>query len=177
MRWTGVLLCVCALWWPASVSASPDIPSSVPRLRPVGPRAVKTLAVGMARSATFQGIVDALERLDVVVYIHVAVQPAGSAAGETRFLGASPLSRFVTITLDRDMMGSALVAMLGHELQHALEVAQSPEVRDRESFKQYFVQHGTPRQTLGEYETRAALEVGGRVRDELATTSPTPVVQ
>jgi hypothetical protein len=61
-----------------------------------------------------------------------------------------------------------LVAILAHELQHAVEVVHAPEVRDPESLERMFsrlaIPHGCPSRC---YETKASIEVEDAVRDEL----------
>jgi len=168
IRW---LVCVLAL-----VGASPawgaSLPASVPRIRPLGESAVLALERGIAHSPTFRELAARLERSDVVVYISVEPRPSAKCPGAIRFVGASRYSRFLHVALDQDLAAKELIALLAHELQHAIEVADAPEIRDLDSFRQHFEQHGFRNQHLQTLDSRVARETGRRVRAELATTAP-----
>lgn len=60
------------------------------------------------------------------------------------------------------------LALLGHELQHALEVAGNPGIRDRASFLQYYEQVGIRHLDPKVLDTEAARQTGERVKQELA---------
>ncbi len=68
-----------------------------------------------------------------------------------------------TVTSWETLLGAIEVVrwLLGHELQHVLEVAQSPEVRTEDAFREFYERIGffSWRNT---YDTNAALEVGAR---------------
>ena len=57
--------------------------------------------------------------------------------------------------------------MLGHELQHALEIAQAPGVQDEASMRRYYERAGAGRSHERGFETRAAQDAGRQVRLEL----------
>ncbi len=169
IRW---LVCVCALLWSATSLGASALPASVPRIRPLGEHAALTVQRGVSHSPTFREIAARLERSDVVVYVSVEPRLPGRCAGATRFVGATPRIRFLHIALDPDLSPKELVALLAHELQHAIEVADAPEVRDLDSFRQYYEQHGFRDQRVGTYDSQAARETGRRVRAELASAPP-----
>ena len=58
------------------------------------------------------------------------------------------------------------MAVLAHELRHALEVGMAPEVQDADTFKALYAAVGRTA-NAGRYETDAAQEMGNRVRKEL----------
>ena len=72
-----------------------------------------------------------------------------------------------------------LLGIVGHELQHAVEIASAPNVVDDQSFKRLFTRIGYSGclSARGEqFETTAALETGERVREEFArATVPRPL--
>ena len=127
---------------------------------------------GVSHSPTFRELAARLERSDVIVYVSVEPRRPGRRAGATRFVGATPRIRFLHIALDPDLSPKELVALLAHELQHAIEVADAPEVRDLDSFRQYYERHGFRDQRVDTYDSRAARETGRRVRAELASAPP-----
>jgi hypothetical protein len=56
--------------------------------------------------------------------------------------------------------------MLGHELQHAIEVAGALEIRSQKALEDYYRSHGVPGATETTYETEAARRTESRVRQE-----------
>ena len=61
-------------------------------------------------------------------------------------------------------------AILGHELMHAVEVANDDGVRDQCSFRRLYVRIGHSRDGQT-FDTRAAQDAGARVLDELRGSS------
>jgi hypothetical protein len=58
------------------------------------------------------------------------------------------------------------IALLGHELQHAIEIAEAPEVYDEPGLVKLYQRIGV-RGGLHVYDTLAAQEMGRAVRKEL----------
>ena len=165
---------VCALTLVGAVPAwgASHLPASVPRIRPLGESAVLAFQRGITHSPTFRELAARLERSDVVVYISVEPRPPGKCPGATRFVTATRYTRFLHIALDRKLPPKTMIALLAHELQHALEVADAPEIRDLDSFRQHYEQNGFRNTALNTFDSRTARETGRRVRAELATTAP-----
>jgi hypothetical protein len=69
-----------------------------------------------------------------------------------------------------------VIAVLAHELQHAVEVAQAPEARDGESLEQMFSRLAIPSGcgSTNCYETQASKDVEYAVRDELRGRHASP---
>lgn len=164
VRW---VLCVFALLWSTTAGSAAQVPASVPRLRPLGGRAAELLARGVDRSPTFRDLVARLGRSDVVVYVEIAPRGPGSPAGATRFITASAHLRFLHVTLDYGLPPNDLVALLGHELQHALEVAAASGIRDVETFRRYYELFGLHTSDARAFDSSAARQTGRRVRREL----------
>jgi len=169
IRW---LVCALALAGAAPAWGASQLPASIPRIRPIGQSAVLAYQRGIAHSPTFRDIVARLQRSDVVVYISVEPRPAGKCPGATRFVSATRYNRFLHIVLDRKLAPKTMIALLAHELQHALEVAEAPSIRDIDSFREHYEEHGFRNAQLDTFDSRAARETGRRVRAELATTAP-----
>ena len=120
---------------------------------------------GMERSSTFRNLITRLSGADVVVYMRFSRCP-GDHAGCLLWASAAPGVRRVLIQLDPfGRSPNELTALLGHELQHALEVADAPEIRDLASFQKAFDRRGW-RGAHG-FETAQAGEVTRRVAAEL----------
>jgi hypothetical protein len=151
----------------------PDKPKAAPGIRAEGPLVEHTLQRGVALSPTLRSLVEGLLRTDLIVYVALTRRPAGRSDASIDFMHATGEFRFVRIAINIELKMPQRLALLGHELQHALEVAQAPEIRDRASFLRYYgavgVHHLDPRAL----DTEAARQVGERVREEFALASAT----
>ena len=110
---------------------------------------VSLLERGHAASRTLSGLIDALENSDVIVHIEEQWLLDGARLGETQFVAAAGGQRYLRIHLDPRIHDEAAIAMLGHELQHAWEIADARWVVDEETLAQLYVRigyasHGAP---------------------------------
>lgn len=136
-------------------------------LRPVDTLAAATFARALEGSAIVRALVERLEASDVIVHIETAAHMPAGIGGMTRFVTSSGGYRYLRITLASAMTLRGRSAMLGHELKHACEVAES-RASNRESMRKLFETHG---HTFGRYfETTAAIRVERDVRIELGAT-------
>jgi len=153
-----------------SVAAGAD-----PRIRTSHPRLAHLLAEGQRRSATFRDLVARLHASDVIV--HVEAAPRGYPIdGGLQFVGATPLRRYLRVTVRTTLHNCDLMGLLGHELRHAVEVADRRDVRDQSAFRALYQRIGEPGHLVGNetYDTRAAVEAGLRVALELRTADSRP---
>ena len=94
----------------------------------------------------------------------------GSLGGCLLWASAAPGLRRVVIKLDHfGRSPNELTALLAHELQHALEVADAPEIKDLASFQKAFAGRGW--KGAHGFETTQAREITKRVAAELSSTS------
>jgi len=131
------------------------------------------LAEGYVRSRTFRGLVDAIQTSDTIVYVEygvcafghldVCLLPFVANAGQGRYL------RVVLTTRLNHPDRERLIALMGHELQHALEIAVHPEVVDVQGMLNMNRRIGVPLKGRSGYETAAAHAVENAVLDELLT--------
>ncbi len=109
-----------------------------------------------------------LGRSDVVVY--VTNLKAGDRVGPRSYMSFLALDanrRYLLVRIDHWSVSPAeRIALLGHELQHALEVAEAPEVRDAETMAGMFRRIGSE-VAFNTFETRGAREVAHLIRREL----------
>lgn len=166
-------LCVCALvLWPTLAAPAPrTLPSSIVRLRPLTSLASEFVARGLDGSQTFRSLVERIERSDVVVYVELVYRRPGAPDGATRLVNASRYFRFLHVTINCELDPWAIVAMLGHELQHAVEIAERPEIRDDASLARYYREEGITDARDGCVCSEAARETARRVRSELASAA------
>ncbi|MDQ3346583.1 MAG: hypothetical protein M3545_01305 [Acidobacteriota bacterium] len=136
-------------------------------VRAVDQRLTHAIADGLRRSSTFTGLVLALDRSDVIVYIETAPGMPASVAGRMLLAAGPSTQRYLRIQIAGGVRGNELIALLAHELQHALEVAESPAVRDERTLIALYETIGHPGSAAHRYDTMAAQDTGRRVRLEL----------
>jgi hypothetical protein len=149
-----------------------DARQAVPvQLRPLECRLAAAIADGLTRSATFRQLVERVGALNGIVYIHL--QPYVNP--ETKRVLDGALSHAVTTAgahrLLHVMVGAAQgdrpICVLAHELQHAIEVLETPDVLTENAVDQLFERIGT-HVYAGVVETQAALDAERAVSRELA---------
>jgi len=142
----------------------------LPCLRVTDRALASAVASGRERSATFRRLLQRIERSDLIVHLGRAREPfTRKLRGFTQFIAVTGGYRFVQVTISNTYVPSdELVALVGHELQHVVEVAEAPEVVDPESYHQLYRTIGYPScRTRRCYDTRAAVRTGQRVLEEL----------
>jgi hypothetical protein len=141
-------------------------PSESVRLRPVEPIARKLVSEGLKRSATIRHLADRLRESDVIVYVDVRSDMPSQTVGSLRFVSPSASHRFLRISFNRQYDRTTLIALLGHELQHANEVADAKEVRSAEDLRRLYQRVGI-RVGRDAYDSVEAQMTGRLVRAEL----------
>ena len=135
-------------------------------VRPTSLAGRELIQTGMAQSATFRRLVHRIEASDVIVYVQLEPGLPTGVGGVLEFMAAGGDVRFLRISLGRQFQRPILVALLGHELQHAVEVAEAPGVRSATQLEALYRSIGHP---VGRhrYDSVAARFAGQTVRDEL----------
>jgi hypothetical protein len=173
-----ILAALLLLPWVAPLAAADDDPADPPHVRVLDLRLRSLFEEGKDRSPTFQGLVRRLEQSNVVVYIEGDRWSTTSFAGRLSFLSTVAGTRYLLIRVAPLPSSIQQLAMMGHELQHAVEVADSPEVVDEESFLREYRRigyiSGHVDSGLG-FDTRAAIDAGWRVAEELRSEPKLPV--
>ena len=121
---------------------------------------------GVTHSFTFRNLLARLERSDVIVYIEEVAGLPGTLDGRMMMLPATHGQRYVRIQIVTRGAPDDEVALLGHELQHALEVAEEAGVCDQATLTALYERIGR-RGGRHLYDTRAAQEIGRVIRREL----------
>ena len=124
-----------------------------------------TLSRAIDGSAIVRGLVERLESSNVIVHIETVAQMPPGIGGMTRFVTNRGGYRYLRIYAGLGDGASRLrSAILGHELKHACEVADS-SASDVEGMRELFENEG---HRAGQYfETMAAIQVERDVRMEL----------
>jgi hypothetical protein len=137
----------------------------------------RLLVEGARRSALIKGILDNLERTDVIVFVIAQMSPSGeseAAKAHLCFATAAGGIRYLHVTVDTWRAGEwDSIPLLGHELQHALEVAAAPEVRDVRSFEALYSRIGWQSGAV-KFETDLARVTGRRIQSELLWAKARP---
>jgi hypothetical protein len=134
------------------------------RLRPAGRKAEALLSAGIAGSATFRQLVEAIERSDLVVYVETRTL---RLPGQLQLVAASPGCRHLRVSIRVPGLDAELTAWLAHELWHAVEIAGAGEVRDQASLLRFYQRAGAGGRADATVETGQAQETWTRVLSEL----------
>lgn len=121
-------------------------------------------------SPTMAWLVAALERSDVIVHIEDRVLTDPRIIGETRFVACAGGQRYFRISLDLFVRDHAAIALLGHELQHAWEIAERSWVIDQTTLERLYRETGHyVHGGLGfrRFDTHAGPDTERKVRAEL----------
>ena len=163
-------LCICLV----VLSLSATIAADERRVRPLDAWATESLNRVIDRSALARELAGRLESSDLLVYIEtVTVMPA-DLGGTTRFMTSAGGNRYVRISLRRGLDATERAAILGHELQHACELADST-ANDLEAVRRLYEGLGHRVNSRADlFETRAALQAGQRVWLELRSRQAEP---
>ena len=136
-------------------------------IRAIDHAASVTLTQANERSPIVRSLMAQLAASDLVIHLQFSLDLPAGLGGMTQFVSYSGGYRYVRITLSSRLRREQRMSMLGHELQHALEIAQSGahDLTDLHEFldavayqsQQHF------------FETRLAIETERSVREELRT--------
>jgi hypothetical protein len=147
----------------------PTAPPSWPHTRPLSPGISSLLAEAKEKSSIVTGLINDLEQTDVVVYITDSVVSNLRAPGSYLiFLSRDATTRYLLVRLARWRLSpQERIALLGHELQHALEVAAAGEVKDGAGLADLYRRIGW-QGSVNQFESEAAQTTASRIRKELA---------
>jgi hypothetical protein len=151
----------------APLPASVTLDAPTRHVRTTSRNLTKLLARGYQRSPTLAAIITKLQHSDVFVYIEDVPRLPGGLEGRLMMLPRAHEARYVRIQIALRGAPEDTIALLGHELQHALEVAESPSVSDQAGLERLYARIGVSGGSH-QYDTVAAQETGRTVRRELA---------
>jgi hypothetical protein len=152
-----------------SMAAEPitDAPRRPP-IRSTDRRLRSLLDRGLRISPTLRALVARLHASDVVVYLQC--DGPGAPDGRLTFLTKAAGYRYVVVRMAL-LSRSQQIAMMAHELQHAVEIAETPAIVDGPSLEREYRRIGyenvwSPLPGLS-FDTRAAVRAGEQVLREL----------
>jgi hypothetical protein len=137
------------------------------------------IAEGEMRSDVFQHLLATLDASDVVVYLvpKQARQGLGGYVSHAMTTGGG--YRYIRVAVETQGSADRLIALCAHELQHAVEIAEAPEVRDNDALRRFFQRANVTFACAGGgecYETQAAEEVEQTVLSDLKAVTSRPAV-
>ena len=137
-------------------------------VRSTNKRLARAVAEGYLRSATFRRLVDALRTTDVIVYVETGDCDCRRARACLSLSAASGGVRYLRASVSLRRLDVELVEQIGHELQHAVEIAGQTGITNDATMAAYYRSHSQGCGSLSNcLETLAAQTAGSAVRAEL----------
>jgi len=156
----------CVLVVSLLACASPA-PAQTPHVRPMDVVARLALERGVEESPRFRALLDELDASNVIVHVVAAPSLPLGVVGTMRFVGFLGDTRYIRVTIAAALPPALRVATLGHELEHACEVARSP-ASTHDAVRDLYRRIGSEVPGARDaYETAAAQLIGAEVLAEL----------
>jgi hypothetical protein len=138
-----------------------------PRVRPQSDRMADLVQLAAVRSPTVAALLKIIEASDVILQVEYRLHDAVPRAA-TQLVTAAGSVRYVRTYINPRLPTRRRIELLGHELQHVVEIATDPDVRDDASMHARFKAIGWSNDDAASYETAAAIAVERQVRNELS---------
>ena len=120
-----------------------------------------------ARSPSFRHLVDAIDATNGIVYVEHGNCGHNRRACLTMSISSTAEHRILHVLVDVRQPDWDVMASIGHELQHSLEVLGNANLRTTEAIYLFYSREAP---TANEpFETQAAVKAGNTVRQEVVT--------
>jgi hypothetical protein len=159
-----------ALQCSAAVSAAEEDRPPLTRVKPADPEMRRLVLEGYSRSAIFRALLEEIERSNAIVVIQFGTCANGRVRSCVSNIDSDSRQRYIRIKVNTRTTDDRLVATIGHELQHAVEIVRERSVSNVEQALALYRRIATGPCTEGRSdrcETDAAIQVESRVNDEL----------
>ena len=126
------------------------------------------------RSPAIREWIDRLQELDVTVYVRARTFSQLDLEGRVALLSTAGSHRYLVIELACGRSELTQMATLGHELFHAIEIAEEPSVVNADTLADLYSRIGRKTSDSGglrTFETEAAAAAGLRARRQLLINS------
>jgi hypothetical protein len=156
--------------------AAPAAATSAPatRVRSTDSTMLDLFKEGAERSATFRSLIDAIDHSNGIVYVEFGYCAFGHLNGcLLPSIAGTQSDRYLRIVVTPDKTRRThdqLLALVAHELRHALEVLEHKEVVDLRTMEAMYRKIGTPLKGQTGYETSAARAAGDAVLADLSAS-------
>jgi hypothetical protein len=161
---TGALMFALAM---PAVAAS----QTAARIRSTDAAMLGLFREGAERSATFRSLINDIDHTTGIVYVEFGYCAFGHLNGcLLPSIGGTHSDRYLRILVTPDKTRRThdqLLALIAHELRHALEVLDHQEVIDARSMEAMYRKIGTPLNGQSGWETSAARAAGDAVLEDL----------
>lgn len=155
----------------APMATAADLSSAVMQVRTNEPDLAVLIAEALQRSPSFRLLVERLNASDVIVYVRSSRDLPRGVDGHLTVMGVAGGRRYVVVSLDWGRSRLRLTATLGHELQHAVEIAERQDIVDHSTMVQAYETFGAEgawRPKGRSFDTPAAIRTGDRIWKEMA---------
>jgi hypothetical protein len=145
-----------------------DHQETIPRVRSTNPSLAALIARATEQSATFRRLIEAINASDGIVYVEAESGECGR--GVTACLEGVTTAgayRILWIKVDKNKTECDLIASMGHELQHAVEILSDSDVRSGAEMFLFYTRTGQRGPGRSAFETAAATQVGNAIREEI----------
>lgn len=140
---------------------------SVTRVRPLSDTTRSILNGAMKLSPTIVRLVTELQQLNVIVYIDLGLQPMVTAGTTSILTTVAGGTRMLRVVISSRLEPRRRIEVLGHELQHALEIARTSGVTGDATLHALYRRIGYLISETS-YETDEARAVEAQVRREIS---------
>ena len=138
-----------------------------PRVRTTNGAIASLLTEASTRSSTFRELVSTIEHTDGIVYIEPGQCRHGVRACLSLSITHAGGFRILRVLVNLASDAITLMATIGHELRHALEILTEPAVRSAQDAWSYYAREAPTSREV--FETSAAIRAGLEVERELRT--------
>jgi hypothetical protein len=138
---------------------------AISRVRTESPEVRRLIEDTASRSRTVRELLARLAQTDTIVYVEFTPSPLVPTA-RTKLVTTASGARFLRIGININAASGDRGPWLGHELQHALEIAERRDIRDENAVRALYHQIGRSHGT-DQFETDGARSVEWTVRSEL----------
>ena len=155
---------------PYSVSAE-----TAPRVRVLDAHVKSLFDHGLTQSPTLRALVDKVEASSILVFVDGDMRMPERLGAQLNFVTSVNDVRYVRVDVNVLLAPRRQIALLAHELQHALEIADRPEIQDIEAMESLYEDIGFQSFDNGRhrgFETDAALEMQEAVERDLGGRAP-----
>lgn len=125
------------------------------------------LAEAAERSKSFRGLVAAIEATDGIVYVEHGACMHNVRACLAMEVTVAGDYRILRVTVDARQPDWDVMASIGHELRHAIEVLKNPAIVDTPSMYSFSAQGREEKDRP--FETSEAIDTGLTVRNEVTS--------
>ncbi|MGH9371392.1 MAG: hypothetical protein ACRD15_07670 [Vicinamibacterales bacterium] len=152
---------------PRAIAVEEMLTAESRRIRSGSARITTLLADGVRRSKTFADLVTKIHQTNVIIYIEQSFGLPPDMNGRILLQTFAGNQRYLRIQVRVPLQSDQTIAVIAHELHHALEVADDPAVVDEAGLVELYLRIGHRSHGVDGYDTEAARAAGQLVRREL----------